>query len=441
MRIFFSGGRVAATLSWVLSGLFFLIFLSSCDEDPGFLGKDLLPEGDNIHTYSDTITQIHAWTIDSKPVLTGYNNQLLLGSIVDSVFGFSKADFILPLFAASPKDPGENLTIDSIIFELIIDRHFGDSATTHTIKIYEFTDSLALDSAYLSDYNPEGHYRPTEIGEKTITGYSDTIKIAINELQFNAKIRNASAETYKTDSAFRKVFKGLYVTTEAVNEKGSLLFVDSLLNSSRVYLYYKNDSIRDNNISTSLVYPMGFNYTAAKINMFTNNYSGFRAGMGINDPESTDTLAFIASMGMMDTRLVITNLERLKADPGKIVINKAELILPVEKSLSVSEKAFPPRLLLWIVDQGGNYDYLYDYSIDATQNKTVFNGIYEYIEKDRYIFNISRHLQAYLDGSIDDLEFILRPTLNSQSAFRTILKKQGSSSNPMKLIIVYTELY
>jgi hypothetical protein len=187
---------------------------------------------------------------------------------------------------------------------------------------------------------------------------------------------------------------------------------------------------------------MGFTYAAAKVNMFKNEYDGYRAGHSINNPESSDTLLFLAAMGSMDVRLTIPDLDRLKNRAGKIVVNKAELILPVEKSLSVTTNMFPPKLLLWTVDGAGEYDYLYDYRIDPTQNKTIFNGVYEYFKKGQYIFNISRQVQAYIDGdeNVDSLEFILRPTLSSQSAYRTILKGPGAFSDPMKLVIVYTEL-
>jgi Domain of unknown function (DUF4270) len=86
-----------------LQGLAVIIIMagviSSCQMSDKELGTDILPPGDNVEVYHDTIFEINAYPIKGEPLITSEiyyatNRVMLLGSLEDTIFGKSTASAI-----------------------------------------------------------------------------------------------------------------------------------------------------------------------------------------------------------------------------------------------------------------------------------------------------------------------------------------------------------
>ena len=64
----------------------------SCEYNANELGTDILPPGDNVIVYYDTIFEIDAYTMTGKPLVTSEvafdaNTLMVLGSMQDTIIG------------------------------------------------------------------------------------------------------------------------------------------------------------------------------------------------------------------------------------------------------------------------------------------------------------------------------------------------------------------
>ena len=78
--------------------------------------------------------------------------------------------------------------------------------------------------------------------------------------------------------------------------------------------------------------------------------------------------------------------------------------------------------------------FLYDYML----NQSTFGGYYD-AGTNSYRFNLKVHIQAFLNGDIDNLDLILLPGSNAET-YKQLIFYGGNSnhSDRLKLEIVYT---
>ncbi len=429
-----------------------VIFFSGCTENPTFLGRDILPTSDNINVKYDSTSLIKAWTVSSKPAVTINNSRLLVGSTRDDIFGYSRAQFMAPLVNAINKNLETGREIDSLILTLRVDTTSGD-AVAQTMRVFEVTQEFSTDSLYYSDLDPAQFYNPVELGSAVYHPGTDTlIRIHITNQDYLNKFLTTNDTVFNDPEDFQKIFKGIFVNADPiVGNGGSITYVDFLdaknnpdgVHFSGMWLYYKNDSTRAESDTIHLIYPMLFSNILARANFFTHDYTGSMAGQNLNNPDSNDSLLYISAMSGLNVQLDFSDINKW-LDSTKVVINQAQLILPVENTIFLDTLAFPVKLVMWTMDESGNYNYLFDDVTDQGSSdaqgrtKVIFNGYYDGIMEHAYVFNIGRQLQGFINKETDLMNFVLLPTLNSQSTARTILKSPGSSG--IRLRIFYTDI-
>ncbi|MBE0655982.1 MAG: DUF4270 family protein [Bacteroidales bacterium] len=339
---------------FTFSAILTLFFLSACNEDPTFLGRDLLPPSDNMMArYVDTIP-IKTFPETGKPILTASNNSLLLGSLHDSIFGFSRAD-LMARFDVSPRNIEAGFKIDSMILELNISGHFGDSSF-QTVRVYALTDTIHADSAYLSNTLPDGKYDMAELAAGQVLPNDTLARFKIVNEAFIQKFEAVDDSVFSDVEDFYNFFLGFYITSDDVSEKGAIMYLDFLSDETRLSMYYKDD---DTSGTKQLV--MNMNEFSPRVNSFYHNYEGSRIESYLGNSGLQDTLAFISAMAGANTKLSFPDIEQW-LDKKPIAINKAELILPVEDTLlfGYSRNDFPSKLLLFSYNEENNYDFTYD---------------------------------------------------------------------------------
>jgi hypothetical protein len=423
-----------------------VLLINGCVKDPDKIGRDLLPASDNIIVKTDSTTFISSYTFSGKPIYTSdnsLNTQLYaMGSDRDSIFGFSTAS-ILTRFHPSMLVTADSVRqVDSLILYLTSVDHYGDSLGLLTLRIFELDKQMYVDSSYYSDLNPDEYCDfSTEIAHASFAPRDTTIRVKITEPGIISKFENMPDSVFKDFADFKSNFFGFYFAVDPVAEKGGFTYLNMSSVDSRLTMYYNGANYGD---TISNAYEMSFTSIAAKANLFTHDYSGFPVAGHIDSPDSKDSLIFIEGLGGLSGRISLPQLDEWKTK-GLITINKAELIFPVDRIMypalkddSYPPKLIPPKLILYSLGSNNGYEFMYDYRID--QAGTYYDGNYNPKLK-AYVFNIGLHLQSYIGGKIENSDLILVSRKSNSSANRVILKGASSVSAPIRLKVIYTELF
>lgn len=410
-----------------------LLILSNCGDEPVFIGRNLLPPSDNISIKTDSTTEIVAYTVIAKPILTASNEHFLIGSLNDSIFGYSEAAIVSQIDAVSPKSLPNNRFIDSLIVELKVKGYYGDSTSIIKIKAYELIEKLRADTSYFSDTDTDDLYSPVELGFAEFLPNDTIVRFKLTDQEYIDKFVQAEDTIFSKNNYFTDVFKGFYLEAEKYDEPGgAFAYFDVKSQQSKITLYYKTDNTDTVN-NTFLMY---FAYYSKVFNVFRSSYDSYPPSSGLNDPLYQDTVLFSTSMAGLDIRILFPNLEKWR-DLAPVSIVKAELTIGIEDKLFEWDDytKYPERFILYSVNDQNNYDILYDYRI----NSEMFGGYYNKDEK-AYKINISYFLQSFLDKKIEKSEFALITLNNNFTANRVLLKSPfAEGAGRMKLRVIYTE--
>ncbi len=408
----------------LLVGLFF-----SCQKDPTTLGLDLQPDSDKINGISLDTSTVKAYFIKEDSLSTDERTYALLGSYNDPVFGYSNAAFMTQIrLSTSNVSFGTLPVADSIVLYLNYRSYYGDTNTTQTISVYEMDKDLFIDSSYYSKLNPSQYIlNNTLLATKSYNPKPSGEPLAIKlDSSLANKFLTATSTNLSTNVEFLKYFKGLYVKADSTSSTGAIIYYDLLSISSKVTLYYSNQS------GDSLKFDFPINSSCARVNLFRHNYSTVPSlNTSIGDSLSSDTLLYLQGMSGLMAKIKIPYLSTLK-DSATIAIVKAELIIPVEDFYDVTMYKTPAKLLLVSYNSSGTYDFLLDYFLGSS----YFGGTYNESDK-TYRFNISRYAQQLVDQTRTDFGLALFVSDNRVSANRLILKGPKCVNNGMRLSITY----
>ncbi|MCB9012668.1 MAG: DUF4270 family protein [Bacteroidales bacterium] len=428
-------GRTNINIGFIFTSTLIFLFIllsNSCKKDADFLGRNLLPSSDNLNLVVDSSTLVRAYTSTGVRRPTSTNDLYLLGSLKDSVFGTSSASILTQFYPLVLKSVDSTRTVDSLVIYLASAGYYGDSASQMNLKIYELNEKLRLDTTYFSDLNPADYSdMATEIASTSYVVGDTLVHFSVTDPDFIAKFATLPDSVFQDVVDFQNEFKGLYIRVDPVSQKGGFSYFDmTLFRSSGMVLYANGDSVG---------YEMAFSSFAAKANAFTHDYSGSPVSVNLDKPEAGDSLIFLEGLAGTNSIISFPELEKWK-EKGNISINKAELIIPVDslEYPGLTRDNYPPILSLFTLDDDSSYHFMYDYRVDLTGK--YFDGTFDGAIYS-YVFNIGLHLQSYLRGDIENSRLLLLPTATNTSANRVIVRNGNVSSKPMKLKVVYTELY
>jgi len=271
---------------WGLAIIFGLIgVLSSCQISNSELGADILPPGDNVIVYHDTIFEINAYTMRGKPLVTSElyhlaSSVMLLGSLEDSIVGKSKASVITQFNTTATYVVASNLEIDSLFLALYVNDFIGDMEQDVTLTVHEFTERLFMDSVYYSDFDVEGKYNPVPLVQQTITPEDNsTYELLIEDQDFIDKFLAIQSDTnyFYNDSIFKDYFNGFYITAESSQSEGTMVRIQLANLQSRLTMKYANDSTEvDSTAERDFAYAhFTINeFSSQKVNLFEHDYTG-----------------------------------------------------------------------------------------------------------------------------------------------------------------------
>ena len=438
--------------------------ISSCQISDKELGADILPPGDNVEIYYDTIFEISAYPIKGEPLITSEiyyatNRVMLLGSLEDTIFGKSTASAITQFNSPASFIPAGNMEIDSLFLALYIRDFIGDKDQDLTLSVYEFTERLYMDSLYYSDYDAEGKYNPVPLVQQIITPEDgQTYELLIKDQDFIDKFLAIQSDTnyFYNDSIFKDYFNGLYITAEPVSQEGTMARIELANTKTRLTMKYANDSTEvDSTAERDFRYAhFTINeFSSQKINMFEHDFSGTRLGQIINDENAITPYSYVEGMAGVNTRFSFANLQEWM-DQNPVIINSATLVFDVvpEEQSGILYDNLPNRLMISTLLDDNSLEQIYDFNVlwsnDATQQATRFGG-YKKAESlglfsdttYTYQFRMGLHFQAMLDGTKSDNDFVLQVSdglINPRNA--VLWSNLPANEKRIRLEIVYLKL-
>jgi len=362
------------------TSLFFVIVLvafSACKKDTvSVIGNDILPDGDKFAVNYYVFKNNDAITVKGKQFISDNRDYALLGSYtLDDMHGTSTADFITQVRASSLSiDFSDTIVVDSVKLFLSFntDKYYGDENTEFKFSIHELNQTIYFDSTYYTDFDASTIIEPTSICDTTYTPNTndEIIQFSLNNA-YGLKVIDAyNTNSFGTNDEFVKIIQGLYITTDSITTSGSILYIDYKSANSFIKIYYTETKA---GVESAQDFDLVINNYCAEINMFHHTYGNI---------EFNDTTDFIyaqgmsGAMGKLDLSFVKTY-----ADSGKIVINKAELVIPNENDITYGS---PEKLF---IEKDG---------ADSTSS-LVKTG---YLNDDgtEYSFVITSHVKSIIDG-------------------------------------------
>lgn len=404
--------------------------ISSCQVSDLELGEDLLPPGDDVILYHDTVFDINTYAVSGmhNPTSENFNANklLLLGNLQDTISGSSKATFISQFNSNSLFISGPNMEIDSLMLFFYVRDYFGDMNQEITVRVYELTERIYMDSVYTSDYNPAGRINPIPLVEKSFTPEDGTrLEFLIEDQDFRNKFLALSDDTalVSNDSIFKDFFNGFYVEADAASVDGTMARIHLANPESLLSLKYANDSTQVDSTAGPDFRWSQFSidqFSCQKFNMFEHDHSGTYLSTIIDNENKASPYCYVQGMAGVNTRLSFESLDDwMEMTP--IAISSATLVCEVvpEQESGIYYTDLPDRLMLGSLLEDGSYEPVYDYFVlwvnDNSRTAAAFGG-YKKAESSglfsdttyTYRFRMGLHFQSMVDGFETDNNFVLQ---------------------------------
>lgn len=449
--------------------------LFSCKADESDIGADLIPGEDQLdmHTYE---TDLLCKTVreDSFPVFLKSNSlpALLLGSYIDPIFGKVQSNFAAQFTPSKASFTfGDSAVVDSVILTLEYTStkpYYGDISKwkgAQRFKVYELDEDILADTitTYYSNYNVK--YKPTLLGERVVIPNitapvkwkEDTLTTTENpQLRIrldNAKsiFANATAAQLADGTSFYNYFRGLYVVADNQDfqkeGEGAILRFDVSTASNtkcRIRVFYHNKA----NTASNPFDFIDFYSTSAtrKLNIYQHNYKNTQLLQDMKYGEYNANRVYVQGMGGVKTKVVLPNFTQLpdfSDTTATYVINKAELIIPVDEEAYTYAYPVPDNLIVVMPDTAAKYSALEnapnanirDLS-DVTQY--FYGGAYVPASKE-YIFRISLHVSDLINRRLKQNKGLyLVSGLGGYLADRVVLS--NTPNRKVRLRIIYTKI-
>ena len=449
------------------------IFSTTSCSDPSLLGADLFKDEKLNLQFTDTLS-INAITEPADSFIvntktTASLDNLLLGNVVDPVFGTADAQIYSQFRYAGGSVPTTVTTADSftVYLELYYNSAnvYGDTTAEQKVSVYRLTEEIPDETLYSSKrFNAE----PQPIGtltfkpmpnttERVITRTDDgtTVKLDTTFAQpriripLNIKFAQLLKDTsifneggVFSSTGFTKWLKGLVIKAE--NKTGCMMAFDFGSSTARptgIKMYYRTKG--DKNESTLFFPSAGL----IKYSNFNLDYKTGTIQPFIRNQSKADERLFVQGMSGVNVKLEFPNLQNL----GKIVINKAELELTAINE-GTNIEAFPPidQLVLRtaqlepIFDLGLDQAYSRGFGIRPAEKMTTAGGfvrteIVNEVKLRKYYLNLTTQLQLILNGKQGTTLYLL-PLFKEEKGSRVVLYGPKSAKYRTKLNLTYTKL-
>ena len=427
-----------------------ILACAACKKSPNTIGNNLLDDNNYIGVFRTDTTEIVCYSYLDDSIGTKNVSYGLLGSTLDPVFGLTNAGFYTQFhLSTAGQNFGTNPILDSLVLQLCIGNHYGDTTVMQTVHAYELTDTLSsfenycnfsevahstVDLANGYQFYPRPHTSINVIG-------TDTVKHAIVRIPLSEELGNylinLDSTYFNASEIFKEHFKGLYVTCDAVSQNGAITSFTLTNNSiTTLQLYYHNEATPDK--------PMRYDFyiTSSDVyfNHFEHDYTQGSPEFIQQVVEGDTTLGlntlYAQTMGGVRTKIMFPNLDHW-ADTltdCHIIINEAKLILSSDASVDDSSFMKSPQSLILVgLNEDGSSYVLPDY----LEGSSYFGGSYS-TETRTAFFRISEYMQSIImkEKPNNGISFGINGA--AYNATRWIMNGPGNNENKLRVEVTYS---
>lgn len=407
----------------ILAALFLIILIiSSCDKQDNGTGIGLFSRNNDLD-----VSYIDTFTVNSRPLIesairsSGFSD-VLLGSYFDPFFGNTKISFYTQfLINGTGISIADETICDSIVFYAKLgvstgDQYYGPENKEMTFNIHQISsdaefsnDSNYFTNSTLEIYNEsilESSFNNTfipnfedtiQIGNDTTNKFVGVLELKLDPSFGQEIIDLSGTEVLSSLEEFLKVYKGLYITTDGVQD-GSILNIDYSSEATTMIMYMHKDTLV--NDSTDAIFEeLEFNFTSditAHFNEFKHDYEGSGSTEFLeiyNDTTLANIKYYIQAGGGFAADIKFPTLHSLMDSIAILPISKAELIMPVDPSTTDNYKPGNQLFISRINEEGQKV-------IIDDQGNPNLGGFYDEFNSE-YRFTITGHIQKFLNGEYD----------------------------------------
>ncbi|GGE63475.1 uncharacterized protein DUF4270 [Pedobacter psychrotolerans] len=452
----------------LLTLLISLFLFASC-KNPGAVGLDVDPNAAIEGTLVNS-ERITSQTIKENDIATNTLTQHPIGYMVDPTFGKTEASLAMTVNPPSTltQDFGTNSTLDSAVLVLNIGTQFyGDTTTSkYSIDVYQLTNRItnfkssdvqAHNSTLLGNFNskifPKTPIKITDVvssGKDTVKTVKAQIRIPLNKAFIQNTILAQPAATFTTNAKFAEYFKGLYAEinkTSSTIAGGGVAFIDFAASNSYVQMVYKKPNTSNGIDTVSVNFPISTASSAVTANI-KHDYTGTDIQTQISNPATQYNVTYLQALVGVKTKISFPDLANFTNTYGKVVVNKAELVVDLSTGSFTNPFAPAEKIGLYRWDIAEQPADLPDYTnLVSSGGEALFGGAFD-STKNRYVFSVTSYVQGLIDKTITDYGTFLAPTSTSEfqitpsatSAGRSVIGSFGNTPNKIKLNIYYTKI-
>ncbi|MDX5422566.1 MAG: DUF4270 domain-containing protein [Hymenobacteraceae bacterium] len=446
---------------------FSLAILASC-EDPTDIGIELQDENQIGTDYTDTIT-INTGTVLLNDSIVSYKvSPVLVGAYADPVLGSIKASaFTEVSLGGTNVKFGDNPVADSLVLTLDYNAIYGDRTKPLTVNVHRLTEGFDEKSSYFT--NSSLAYEATPLGSATVmpklyekaktfedsTAARNLVKVRISADFMNQLVAQSGQAPLATQQAFTNFLRGLAIVP--VNEPASALALNMTSDSTKLVLHYRNGADKKK-------HTFGLARTSS-IDYFTR-IEADRTGSAVAElnekgdfvPSSqTGGESYVQSNTQLLTKLTFPYLQQFKEASGNIIINRAQLIVPVKPSTS-SNIAPPPQLVAYqtnnsnmiLRSRSGAPLAVQQNRVGAVESTAFPSALIYDPKRSHYTLDMTAHFQAMVLGQKPNQGLLLAPAsvvaassgalqiVQDTRPYRAILS--NTEANQVKLVLYYSKL-
>ena len=431
----------------------FLLLLQACKKD-----GELVPEFEEntiFYFFSDTtkiVTEVKRsdpLEVAATQIPTG-----LVGEYRDSSFGYTKSIIqIQPLLSTNSlvfSDSVNTVEVDSVILSLEYGGYFGDTSIAQTFDVFRIDEELdsatyrsntniAVQSTPLASHNfiPNPTKKtfilqPNNFGTSELIEVSSQLRINLGKALGDEIIAKQGSNELANDTSFIRFFKGLQIIPQnnpsIADNEAAILYFRLTATNTKMTIYYTDTRAND---TTQKAVDFPVNINSVRFSTFEHDYTGSAAETALQTQNTN--FAFAQAMAGLETVIKFPDLKSQLG--GKVLVNKAELIIPAVNGSYSENVGKAQEVTVASRDADGRFQFI----PDALVNSQFFGGEFD-ASKNEYKLNISRYIQSYLNGGQNDNGLTLLVTGGAVSSERVVVFNESNSSNKIRLNLYYTNI-
>jgi len=309
------------------------------------------PNTDNLQViYTDTVT-IHRSTVMKDSLNTSSGN-IITGILEDNLLGTIKATGYMGVSTISSVNLADRAVYDSIAINTKIVYTYGDTTRRFTLAVHELLQDITRGPYY--------NHRPSEYAAEPIGQISfvpkpnsrDSLRIRISDVIGRRLFDAARTNNLNGQDALLRQLKGLVFVGEYSNKSGFLGFARD---STQITMYYHVDG-PDGKTKYTVDFAIGQNYNQIANDRTNTQYADLvTARYGLPSEKTSDQTVIQAGVGLM-TRLDLPHIHQFGYDQGRVVVNRAFLLIDLPRNPEVPFLPPPARVALYATNNNNDWE-------------------------------------------------------------------------------------